>query len=262
MAVSIELLKRFGLLRGLSQGSLSQLSEQSALRKIPRRGIIINGGQQEDSLCFLFEGRLQGVDFTLDGREVGLYFVEPGDFCGELGLFDAQGQPESVIALTKSQVMFIPAALIRQVLKENPNLTEPLFNRLAERLRQQSAQRALLGLPSTTGRVCGQLWMILQQQLPDHVLSDLSNTPQTSNQAPSCGTNPTTNPSPTIDKASIFIANPPTHQELAIMLNLSRESVTRVFQTLQSKAIVQRDGNSRLLILDLSQLKQLAESGE
>jgi len=50
----------------------------------------------------------------------------------------------------------------------------------------------------------------------------------------------------------------PTHQELAIMINASRETVTRVFQLLQSKAVVQRDGND-LLLLNLQMLKEISE---
>ena len=51
------------------------------------------------------------MDFTIDGKEVGLYFIEPGDYCGELGLFDYGPQPEFVIALTSSVVVFVPSAL-------------------------------------------------------------------------------------------------------------------------------------------------------
>jgi len=58
------------------------------------------------------------------------------------------------------------------------------------------------------------------------------------------------------------IANPPTHMEMAIMLNVSRETVTRVFQSLQSRTIVKRDGPSKLLVIDLRVLKNLAEGAE
>ncbi|WP_191602243.1 Crp/Fnr family transcriptional regulator [Marinomonas algicola] len=229
MAVSKELLKRFEILSDLSEPALDSLASYAVLRSVGRRGIVITGGQRSDSVCFLFEGRLQGVDFTLDGREVGLYFVEPGDFCGELGLFDEEGQPESVIALAKSQVVVVPSSAMKSVLQESYTLVEKMFVRMAGRVRQLSAQRALLGLPSTTGRVCGQLWMMLMKQEK-------------------------------INKEEGVILNPPTHQELGIMLNLSRETVTRVFQTLQSKAIVKRDGSARLVILDPDALKDLAES--
>ena len=47
------------------------------------------------------------MDFTIDGREVG-FTVEPGDFCGEIALFDAEPQSEFVIALTAAVVVFVP----------------------------------------------------------------------------------------------------------------------------------------------------------
>jgi len=43
------------------------------------------------------------------------------------------------------------------------------------------------------------------------------------------------------------------------MLNLSRETVTRVFQSLQAKQIVKRDGPGCLLINDAETLQALAE---
>jgi DNA-binding GntR family transcriptional regulator len=54
------------------------------------------------------------------------------------------------------------------------------------------------------------------------------------------------------------IADIPTHQELAIMINTSRETVTRVFQLLQVKNLVIRDGND-LVIKQIKLLKEIAE---
>ena len=108
-----------------------------------------------------FEGRLQGVDFTIDGREVGLYFVEPGDFCGELGLFDDGPQPEYVIALTASVVVYVPAAELREIMLKTPDVMNVLGGKLAARVRQMTYQRSLLGLPNIAQRVCCQLWMLV-----------------------------------------------------------------------------------------------------
>jgi CRP-like cAMP-binding protein len=49
----------------------------------------------------------------------------------------------------------------------------------------------------------------------------------------------------------------PTHQEIAIMINSSRETVTRAFQQLQNQEILRRDG-SQLLILRPESLEELA----
>lgn len=225
--VTPELLSTFPILKPLSHETLSHLASLSSLRKFSRRGIVLNAGIHEEAVCFLFEGRLQGVDFTIDGREVGLYFVEPGDFCGELALFDHGTQPEYVIALTAAVTVFIPMDSLREVMLRQPEIFKVLGERLAARLRQMTRQRSLLGLPSISQRVCCQLWMLLGE-----------------------GTG---------GRQPAMILNPPTHMEIAIMLNLSRETVTRVFQTLQTRHIVKRDGPACLLVNDPELLKALAE---
>jgi DNA-binding transcriptional regulator YhcF (GntR family) len=70
---------------------------------------------------------------------------------------------------------------------------------------------------------------------------------------------------PEKDKKSMLeakISNPPTQMEIAIMLNLSRETVTRVFQSLQTRQIVKRDGSALLIIKDLTTLEKLATGSE
>jgi CRP-like cAMP-binding protein len=228
MVVTPELLSFFPLLKPLPQGTLAQLAQQSTLTKFARRAVVLNAGTREDHVCFLFEGRLQGVDFTVDGREVGLYFVEPGDFCGEVCLFDDGPQPEFVIVLSPAVVVCIPLTALREVMLNTPVVVNTLGERLAKRLRQMTYQRSLLGMPNIAQRVCCQLWLLL-----------------------------TTADKERLDGSEI--RNPPTHMEIAIMLNLSRETVTRVFQQLQAQDIVRRDGASRLLIPNPATLKALAE---
>lgn len=225
--VTPELLSTFPILKPLPHETLSQLASLSTLRKFSRRGIVLNAGIHEEAVCFLFEGRLQGVDFTIDGREVGLYFVEPGDFCGDLSLFDDGPQPEYVIALTAAVTVFIPADSLREVMLKQPDIFKVLGQRLAARLRQATRQRSLLGLPNIAQRVCCQLWMLLGED----------------------GSR----------RSQAMINNPPTHMEIAIMLNLSRETVTRVFQTLQTRQIVKRDGPTCLLVNEPETLRALAE---
>ena len=228
MLVTPELLSTFPLFKSLDEEDLSYLAQRSQSEKFARRAVVLNAGPQEDRVCFLFEGRLQGVDFTIDGREVGLYFVDPGDFCGELGVFDAGPQSEYVIALNSTIVVFVPVGVLREVAPRQPAVMTNLGLKLAARIRQMTFQRSLLGLPNITQRVCCQLWSLVSD---DHKQA----------------------------KESAEITNPPTHMEIAIMLNLSRETVTRVFQGLQNHKIVRRDGPSRLIISNLVLLKKYAE---
>ena len=228
MLVTPELLRTFSLFETLGAEDLSYLAQKSQIERFARRAVILNAGTQEDRVCFLFEGRLQGVDFTIDGREVGLYFVDPGDYCGELSVFDSGAQPEYVIALNSAVVVFVPVEPLREVADRQPAIMAGLGNKLAGRIRQMTLQRSLLGLPNITQRVCCQLWLLVTEENKE-------------------------------SQQSAEIENPPTHMEIAIMLNVSRETVTRVFQHLQKQHIVSRDGTAKLLINDLQTIKGVAE---
>lgn len=237
MVVTPELLSAFPILKPLPKPVLEQLAEQSSVEKFARRGVVLTAGESEGVVCFLFEGRLQGVDFTIDGREVGLYFVEPGDFCGELGLFDEGPQPEFVIALTAAVAVFVPSAALREVMLKTPGVINVLGMKLASRVRQMTFQRSLLGLPNIAQRVCCQLWLLVPEK--DKETADIKDS-----------------------DTEVVISNPPTHMEIAIMLNVSRETVTRVFQTLQNRQIVKRDGPTKLLVKEPKILKQFADGSD
>ncbi len=221
MPVHVNFLHRFPLLGDLPEETLAALAPVVERRSMPRRGIAMQKGELEQGLGFLLEGCLQGVDFTLDGREVGLDFVNAGDYFGELGVVEQLGFPELVIALVKSEILFMPEATARNLMFSCPTIAEQVMLRLASRVRAGVSQRTLLSLPNPTQRVCAQLLLMLA---PD----------------------------------ADVISYAPTHQELAIMINVSRETVTRVFQTLLAQNLLARDG-SRIVVLDAVMLREIAE---
>lgn len=203
-------LARLSLLSLLTPAQRAEIAPLMQERAFARREIVASQGETSSFLGFLLEGRLQGVDFTVDGREVGLYFVEPGGYYGELAIIDGKPGAEFVIALTKSRVALLPREHARKLIFANPHIAEVLLLNLAERVRSGTAQRTILSLPNVFQRLCAQLLLL--------------------------GGN------------ASLIPHAPTHQELAIMINTSRETVTRSFQLLQSQNILQRDGNSLKII--------------
>lgn len=223
MPVHVNFLLRFPLLRDLPAETLEELSRQMSMRTLVRRSVVMQKDLPDQGLGFLLEGRLQGVDFTLDGREVGLYFVNPGDYFGELAVADKQALPEFVMALTKSEILLLPQDRARHLLFSTPAIAKQVVVRLAERVRTGTAQRNLLSLPNPMHRLCAQLLMM--GEAPPHE-----------------------------------IGNAPTHQELAIMINTSRETVTRAFQLLQTRKVLLRDGD-RIVLTQMDFLRRIAEGG-
>lgn len=224
MTHTVESLKFLELLKDLPADQSARVAGMMTERSFARREIVYSKGDSGQFLYFLLEGRLQGVDFTLDGREVGLYFVEPGHYFGEMAVIDGQPQADFVIAIARSRVALLSAEVARKLMSGLPEIAEKVLLRLSGRLRSVAAQRALLGLPNPAQRVCAQLVLLMEQQLQEQGL----------------------------------IPHAPTHQELAIMINASRETVTRVFQVLQARGMVVRDGGS-LKVLDPKFLRAVAE---
>ncbi len=208
MSIATVTLKQFKLFNTLPDKVIEQLSQHASLAEVPRRKIVMQKGEVAHSLGLLLEGRLQGVDITLDGHEAGLYFIERNDFFGELSVIDRLPAPEFVVALSTARFIMIPANIIQQLIKVSPEISAIINNRLAQRLRESIAQRSLLAMPTPLQRICAQLLKMSHQS----------------------------------KEGDVTITHVPTHQELAIMINVTRETVTRAFQKLQKNHIIKRDG--------------------
>ncbi|MDP2794808.1 MAG: Crp/Fnr family transcriptional regulator [Sulfurisoma sp.] len=226
MGIPAIILKELEFFRQLPDAAVAGVAGAMTEKSFARREVVFNKGEAGNTLCFLMEGRLQAVDFTIDGREVGLYFVDPGDYFGEMSVIDGLPRPDFLIAVARSRVAFLSKDEARPLILNTSGLAERVLVRMARRLRSVSAQRTLLGLPNPAQRVCAQLVQ----------LSVRTATGQK-------------------------IANAPTHQELAIMVNTSRESVTRIFQVLQARQVLRRfEGD--LVLNDAEYLNRVAEGQE
>jgi CRP-like cAMP-binding protein len=212
---------------------LQDLAGVSSLRAFAKREVVLDKSAQALWMFFLLEGRLQATDFTLDGKEVCLYFVEEGEAFGQISVIDGLHSPEILIANKKSQVVMVPGDAIRPLILSQPQITETVLLDLAGRIRVQSEQRQILSINNPLQRVCGQLLLMLRNSR-SHGGAD------------------------SIGMQALALA--PTHQELAMMVNLSRETVTRVFQVLQAREALERQGD--LLMINAELLQHLANSAE
>lgn len=209
MPIAFQYLLKFPLLQDLPQDTLMRLSAQMDDRMFARREVLSTKEQTNYALGFLVSGRLQGVDEAVDGRSVGLFFVEPGDFFGELSVVDGKPAAEHVIAVSKSRALFLDVFVARRLIFEQPSIAQAVMARLSQRVREVTAQRTLLALPNPFQRLCVQLLLLARASA----------------------------------NGESVLESAPTHQELAIMINSSRETVTRAFQTLILREVIEREGD-------------------
>lgn len=221
--VTPELLKKIPLLANLSPGEVDKMLANLVLRQYPKRQMVIQKGAPGDSLMFLVSGQLQVVDVTEDGRDIGLRILKPGDFFGEIAVITGSTRSASVVALTQAVTVFLPRSVALWLFANSPPVAEKILCYLAEKIQRDSEFRSLLSIQNTFRRVYALLDQFRQKQT--------GNGPES-------------------------LENLPTHQDMAIMINTSRETVSRALSRLMQAGIVEKDGH-RLIIRKPAQLQQM-----
>jgi len=195
------------LLAGIDSKVLGEMADSLQFQTLERGSYAVHKGETGEHLLFLLAGRLQAVDLTEDGREIGLSFLIPGDYFGELSIIDGLPRSASVVASEKSLIALLPRTKALTLIHHNPLVSERMFKKMAASIRSAANYRAILGIPSAMQRVFAFL-------------------NQFAKLAPS---------------GMVVIENMPTQQEIAIMVNTSRETVSRSIQVLLQKGVVEKD---------------------
>lgn len=218
-------LRKIPLLSALNDEDMRRVNTEIRIRHFNKRDVVLHKGGNGDALLFLLSGQLQVVDITEDGRAIGLRMLAPGDFFGEIALINDSTRSASVVATSDVLVAFLPAATAMHLFSHSPSVARQMLRHLADKIQRDSEFRAVLSINNTARRLY--TYLSLLQKTPGD------------------------NPAPVIE-------NLPTHQDIANMINTSRETVTRALLTLSQQGIVQKEGN-RLVILNPLALQKLIQ---
>lgn len=217
-------LRQIPLLAHLGVEDMNMVRAELRIKKFARRDTVIQKGSPGDSLMFLLVGKLQVVDVTEDGRVVGLRLLRAGEFFGEIAVINAAPRSASVVALSEALVAFLPSKAALHLFTESPSVASQLLKHLATKIQQDSQFRSILSIHNTAQRIFAFIAM--------HTVVKPGNLN--------------------------VVENLPTHQELANMINTSRETVTRTLLLLTQQGIIQKDLNC-LIIRKPEELQKLVQ---
>jgi CRP-like cAMP-binding protein len=217
-------LRKIPLLSGLSEGELQKVVSDLRFRQYAKRDIVLQKGGEGDGLLFLLSGSLQVIDVTEDGRAIGLRMLAPGDFFGEIAVINGSKRTASVVAMTPVLVAFLPAPAALHLFSHSPSVANQMLRHLAEKIQRDSEFRSLLSINNTTRRI---YTFLVQMKKTEPGGTDV-------------------------------VENLPTHQDIANMINTSRETVTRALLTLVQQGIIQKETH-RIVIVKPQALQKLVE---
>jgi CRP/FNR family transcriptional regulator len=163
---TIELLQRVPLFSGLSREDLEEISRVAVPRSYPKGVRVFHEGDRSDACYIVRSGDLRVTREHPDGRAIALATLGPGDIFGELAMLDGEARSASVEALSESELLALPAADVRRLLRGSSEITVKLVVALTRRLREANERISRQSFQTVPSRVAGVLSQLIAEEAP------------------------------------------------------------------------------------------------
>src|SRR5690625_2420529 len=134
MPVRLQVLADSPIFGALASEDLPGVDARCTARHVERGTNVYHAGDDADSLYVVAHGALKLSRPSLDGYEVLVDVVGPGDFLGMLTALGEATFAESATALTESCVLRFSAKAFRAVLNDHPQVTLAALDAVSNRL--------------------------------------------------------------------------------------------------------------------------------
>lgn len=222
----LTLLMQVPLLAGLPERELAALAEQARMDHWEREAVVFNQGAPCDRVWLLRAGEIKVIHQALDGREVILEVISPGEVFGGAVLF-MESHPATAKALTAADTLSFSQAAYARLLHGQPELARKLIRMLGGRLH------SLMDLHILAGQRVERRLAHIVLKLADRVGR--------------------------ADPDGLLITIPLSRQDLADMAGTTLETAIRTMSRFRAQGWLETRRGGYLLITSLAALRQQAE---
>jgi len=209
--------RRVSIFRDLPERALQDLAARVTVKHRVAGAVIVAQDEPAESFYMLHSGRARVALFGDNGREVTLSMLRPGDYFGEVSLFDGRPRSANVVALTDVTVLVLDREAFLTHLRTYPDSAVRLLGDMGRRLRHADEMIGNLALLDVYGRLARTLVGLAREE----------------------GTEPGSD--------GVVLRMRPTQQELAHMVGTCRETVSRAVSSLTRQGLVSNRGRGMLL---------------
>jgi CRP/FNR family transcriptional regulator len=211
----------------LSEADRRELATHAIEVPIQKGQFIFREGDPADWFHIVKQGNVKCVKSSPEGREVTLKVLMPGDlFCCEASAFAGEGHPGCAQSMGEGTIIKIHRKTMLDVIQRNPEAAVNIINYLSLRLRESQDNAKAFALDRAEQRVAAILAKFTLRS--------------------------------GIQEANgIRIGVRLTHQDLADMAGLTKETTSRILSRFKKERIISGSGK-QLIILDLPRLQQMA----
>jgi len=203
----IRLLSLVDIFEPLSNEEIERLDGQLPDVHLKRGEIFYSPKDRSERLFVLSKQRVRAYK-TTDRREFTLAVVEAGTVFGEMALTAQLLQDAYAQAMQESEVSVIHREDLERLILEKPKVGLRIVHLLSERLRRYETRLEDITFKDITARLASLIQLLLESE-------------------------------GVVGRNYLKIPTHYTHQQLATMIGVNREAVTRAFSELQDKGIVE-----------------------
>ncbi|MGH8120573.1 MAG: cAMP-activated global transcriptional regulator CRP [Gammaproteobacteria bacterium] len=197
----------------LQNPMIMRFLEHCHMKTYPAKSMIIKEGETSSELFFIISGSVTVMVEDQNGREIVLAYLNPGDFIGEIGMFDEEHKRSAIVrAKTKCEIAKISYDRLKTLQSMYPDLLFLIASQMALRLRKTSGKVRDLAFTDVQGRVARTLLDLCKE--------------------PDAMTHP--------DGMQFRV----TRQELGKIVGCSREMVGRVLKSLEEEHLISVTGKT------------------
>lgn len=132
--------------------ALKALARRGVVRTYAKGRVLIEEGEQGDTLFIILAGRLRAFSSGSNGREITFGSYEPGEYVGEMSL-DGGPRSASVEALARSTCVTVTRQTLEQFVAERPAFGFELLSKVIRRARAATLTARQMALNDVYGRL-------------------------------------------------------------------------------------------------------------
>lgn len=223
MDSKVDFLKRVSMFSEMTKDELDKIAQITDLRQYPRNSTIFVEAQERTTIYFIQTGSIKITRVDNSGNEQVITLLQKGDMFPHVGFFDDSPYPGTAQTITDCKLLAISIKDFDRLLNSNPQIAKSVMKIMAKKILQLQSRLQVV----ISGDVHQKVVMSLLRLVQEYGI---------------------------VKEDGILISIPLTHQDLANMLGMSRESVNRVLNQLKKEKIlnINRKG---ILIYNLNSLE-------
>lgn len=135
-------LKRVSIFSGMTLEQIRVLTAHLEEQHFLPGEVILYEGDFSQELYILVSGRVRIVKDYHGSHERPLANLTPGDFFGEMAIFESAPRSATVVAEDEAELLVLSPEKFKQTIYQKPDMAFEIFRELSARLRRREEQAA------------------------------------------------------------------------------------------------------------------------